>query len=68
MSDFKGHCQKCHAPVFMNRTMDWYGNSVMTINCWNGHYEWINIENIESDLPPVKTKQNIVTHLGFFKV
>ncbi len=52
----------------MNRTVDWYGNSVMTINCWNGHYEWINIENIESDLPPVKTKQNIVTHLGFFKV
>ena len=68
MSQLKGHCEKCQAPVFLNRTVDWYGNSVVTLNCWNGHYEWIHIEGIEEDLPPVKVKKNLVTRIGFFTV
>jgi hypothetical protein len=47
--------------------MDWYGNSIVTLNCWNGHYKWINIENIEEDLP-AETKEDLVTHIGFFTV
>ncbi|MEE9258519.1 MAG: hypothetical protein V3U37_03155 [Nitrospinaceae bacterium] len=68
MSQLKGHCEKCQAPVFLNRTVDWYGNSVVTLNCWNGHYEWIYIEGIEEDIPPVKVKKSLVTRIGFFTV
>ena len=67
MVEIRGYCQKCQAPVFLNRTMDVYGNSVVTLNCWNGHYKWINIENIEEDLP-VETKEDLVTHIDFFTV
>jgi hypothetical protein len=45
--------------------MDVYGNTVATLNCWNGHYKWINFENIEKDLP-VETREDLVTHIGFF--
>jgi len=47
--------------------MDWYGNTILSLNCWNGHYQWINIENIEEseDLAP-ETKRDLVAHIGFF--
>jgi len=67
MIDIRGYCHKCQAPVFLNRTMDWYGNSVVTLNCWNGHYKWINIENIEEDLP-AETREDLIAHIGFFTV
>ncbi len=67
MIDIRGECEKCQAKLFLNRTIDWYGNTVVTLNCWNGHYKWINIENIEQDLP-VETKQDLVTHIGFFTI
>jgi hypothetical protein len=67
MIDIRGKCQRCQAALFLNRTIDWYGNTVVTLNCWNGHYKWVNIENIEKDLP-VETKQDLVTHIGFFSV
>ena len=62
-----GYCEKCEAPVFLNNSDDQYGNTVNTLNCWNGHYQWINIENIEEakDLAP-ETKRDLVTHIGFF--
>ncbi len=63
----RGYCQRCQAPIFLNRTMDWYGNTVVTLNCWNGHYKWIDIENLEEDLP-VETREDLVTHIGFFTV
>ncbi len=49
--------------------MDWYGNSVITLNCWNGHYQWINIENLDAyeDLAP-ETKRDLVTHISFFNL
>lgn len=65
--EIRGHCQRCQAPLFLNHTMDWYGNSVVTLNCWNGHYQWINIQNIQEDLP-AKTRQDLVAHIGFFTV
>ena len=67
MIDIRGECQICQAALFLNRTIDWYGNTVVTLNCWNGHYKWVNIENIEKDLP-VETKQDLVTHIGFFSI
>ena len=44
--ELHGQCPKCQGPIFLNSSMDWYGNTVLTLNCWNGHYQWINIENI----------------------
>ena len=66
----QGNCHRCKAPVFLNRTVDWYGNTVMTLNCWNGHYSWINIEDLEDLDPPheVAAKSNPVVHIGFIDV
>ena len=65
LTEIHGACQRCKAPMFLNRTMDWYGNSVVTLNCWNGHYQWIKIEDIDMDLD-ADIKINPVTYIGFF--
>ena len=70
--EIQGRCDKCQGPIFLNRSMDWYGNNVVTLNCWNGHYKWINIENLENletreDLAP-ETKRDLVTHISFFNL
>ena len=65
--DFRGHCHKCQAPVFMNQSTDWFGNSVMTLNCWNGHYEWISIKGVEES-DKVDPEKKLVAHIGFFNV
>ena len=63
----QGNCYRCHAPVFLNRTVDWYGNTVKTLNCWNGHYAWINIEDLENHEieNELAVKMNPVIHIGF---
>ncbi len=71
MHEIHGHCERCQAPVFLNRSDDEYGNSVMTLNCWNGHYRWINIEGIESDISveiKIKTSKPLVTRISFFNL
>ena len=64
-----GSCKKCQAPVFLNTTTDLYGNSILTLNCWNGHYKWIHIEDLE-EIEPIETKtspeNDPVTYIGFF--
>ena len=66
-------CQRCKAPLFLNQTTDWYGNSVLTLNCWNGHYSWIKIEDIE-ELEPVQPEIQVesntaaVAYIGFFSL
>jgi hypothetical protein len=67
--EIQGRCDKCKGPIFLNRSMDWYGNSIVTLNCWNGHYKWINIENLDAceDLAP-ETKRDLVTHISFFNL
>ena len=64
-----GNCKKCQAPIFLNKTTDFYGNSVLTLSCWNGHYKWVQIEDIE-EIEVFKTKisveKNPVTYIGFF--
>lgn len=66
-----GYCEKCKAPVFLNNSDDQFGNTVITLNCWNGHYAWINIEGIESDLPVDSQAQApvpLVKRISFFKL
>ena len=63
--EIQGHCQLCDAPLFLNACTDWYGNSVLTVNCWNGHYKWIEIQNIEEELE-IDPETNLVTYIGFF--
>lgn len=60
-----GHCNQCKAPIFLNQHTDWYGNSVVMLNCWNGHYKWIEFENIEKELK-IEPEKNLVTYIGFF--
>ena len=65
------YCKKCEAPVFLNNSDDQYGNTVITLNCWNGHYAWIKIEGIESDLPVGSQAQApvpLVKRISFFKL
>ena len=67
----KGYCERCEAPVFLNNSDDQYGNTVMTLNCWNGHYAWINIEGVESDLPidnKAQASKTLVKRISFFKL
>lgn len=66
--ELQGNCHRCQAPVFLNRTTDWYGNTVVTLNCWNGHYAWIDIQDIEEIAveSAVAGKENPVAHIGFF--
>ena len=67
----QGYCEKCEAPVFLNNSDDQYGNTVITLNCWNGHYAWIKIEGIESDLPVDSQAQapvSLVKRISFFKL
>ncbi|MCH8158172.1 MAG: hypothetical protein IID18_10580 [Nitrospinae bacterium] len=71
MHEIHGHCERCQAPVFLHRSDDDHGNTVMSLNCWNGHYAWIKIEGIESDLPvekKVKISKPLVTRISFFSL
>lgn len=63
--EIHGLCNRCSAPIFLNYCTDWYGNSVITLNCWNGHYKWIEFENIEQDLH-LDPETQLVTYIGFF--
>ena len=60
-------CNKCKGPVFLNRVIDSFGNSVVSLNCWNGHYEWIEIENIEfeEDIKVKKASKGLILHISF---
>ena len=67
----QGYCEKCEAPVFLNNSDDQYGNTVITLNCWNGHYAWINIKGVESDLSGDSKAQasvSLVKRISFFKL
>jgi hypothetical protein len=57
-------CNKCQGPVFLNRVVDSLGNTVLTLNCWNGHYNWIEFKNIEEEMAK-KPKDDLILYLGF---
>jgi len=43
-----GSCAICDGPVYFSRVIDWEGNRVNTIHCWNGHYESIEIDHYQA--------------------
>jgi hypothetical protein len=57
-------CAKCGSPVLSNKTIDCYGNIVSSMGCWNGHYEKMVIEGIESDMD--KKIKEAIPFVGFF--
>jgi len=40
-----GRCSRCEGPLYFTRVIDWEGNRVNTLHCWNGHYEKIDIDH-----------------------
>ena len=42
-----GRCGVCDGPVYFSRTIDWEGNRVNALQCWNGHYESIDVEHFD---------------------
>jgi hypothetical protein len=44
----QGRCKNCGGPLYVSRTIDWEGNRVHSIHCWNGHYEELEIEHFET--------------------
>lgn len=58
-------CNRCQAPIFFDRIIDSFGNIVLTLHCWNGHYEWIEFENIEEETAK-DPKNDLILYLGFF--
>jgi len=60
-----GRCSLCDGPVYFSRTIDWEGNRVNALQCWNGHYE--NIEVDHADFLHVRdlTKEEIEKILPF---
>jgi len=63
--EIHGRCNHCQAPIFLNHCTDWYGNSIVSLNCWNGHYKWLDFENIQEDLH-IDPETQLVTYIGFF--
>ncbi len=65
--NIQSKCNKCEAPIFFNRVTDFFGNSVVSLNCWNGHYAWIEIENIdfEEDSKVKKASKGLILYMGF---
>lgn len=43
----RGICAICSGPVYFSRVIDWEGNRVNTLHCWNGHYESIEIDHVD---------------------
>lgn len=60
-----GRCACCDAPVYFDRTIDWEGNRVNSLHCWNGHYESLEIEHIITDREDALTQEQVEAILPF---
>ncbi|VAX23940.1 hypothetical protein MNBD_NITROSPINAE02-736 [hydrothermal vent metagenome] len=66
-----GYCALCEAPVYFSRTIDQEGNRVNAIQCWNGHYEHIEIDhfNIQRDEELTREEiEEILPFIGFVRM
>lgn len=61
----KGSCAICEGPVYFSRVIDWEGNRVNSVHCWNGHYESLEVEHIEIPLDRALTTEDIEKILPF---
>jgi hypothetical protein len=41
-----GRCVHCGAPIYFSQTIDWEGNRVNSLHCWNGHYKSVEIDHL----------------------
>ncbi len=60
-----GCCAICDGPVYFSRVIDWEGNRVNTLHCWNGHYESIEIDHIKAAPTESLTPKDIERILPF---
>lgn len=62
----QGRCAKCDGPVYFTRVLDCEGRKVNSLQCWNGHYEKIEIETFDlADVMDDLTPENIDEILPF---
>ncbi|MBI5814330.1 MAG: hypothetical protein HZB29_01825 [Nitrospinae bacterium] len=66
-----GKCAKCGGPLFFTQTIDWEGARVNSLQCWNGHYESIEVSNFQfMDERSLTREQieSILPFIGFVRV
>ncbi len=67
-----GRCAICEGPIYFTKCVDWEGSRVNALQCWNGHYEELEIEHVYvenngEDLTPEQIEE-ILPFVGFVKV
>ncbi len=60
-----GRCAYCAAPVYFSQTIDWEGNRVNSLHCWNGHYSSVEIESLSLDPAEGLTREQIEEIMPF---
>ena len=65
-----GRCGKCDGPIYFTRVIDYEGNRVNTLHCWNGHYEKIDIDHYIADSGQLTQEQiaEILPFLDFVRL
>ena len=60
-----GRCAHCQAPIYFSQTIDWEGNRVNTLHCWNGHYSSVELEDLALDPAEGLTREQIEEIMPF---
>lgn len=60
-----GRCAHCGGPVYFTQTIDWEGNRINSFQCWNGHYEKIEVDHPVLVNPKSMTREEIEGILPF---
>ncbi|MBI4828057.1 MAG: hypothetical protein HY804_04500 [Nitrospinae bacterium] len=61
----RGSCAKCEGPVYFTQVIDWEGNRVNAVQCWNGHYESLEIDHFLPVAPGELTREQVEEILPF---
>jgi hypothetical protein len=60
-----GRCGKCDGPIFFTQTIDWEGNRVSALQCWNGHYQNLKVAQFEFAENTALTREQVESILPF---
>lgn len=60
-----GRCGKCDGPVFFTQTIDWEGNRISALQCWNGHYQNVLVSQFEFAEDTALTREQVESILPF---
>lgn len=63
-----GKCAVCEGPVYFSRTIDWEGNRINALQCWNGHYESVEIDHTDFLIHRDLTREEIEKILPFVEL